>query len=118
MFSKKLFVGVLPLALVLCSAISIHADVVLPDVISSGVVLQRDTSVPIWGRAEPGESVSVTFGKQTKKTTADKDGKWLIKLSPLRANATPARMTIEGKNKLELADILVGEVWLVAGQSR
>jgi len=117
MFSKKLTVGILPLALVLCSAISIHADVVLPDVISSGMVLQRDASVPIWGKAEPGESVSVTFGKQTKKTTADKDGKWLIKLSSLRANATPARMTIEAKNKLELTDVLVGEVWLVAGQS-
>jgi sialate O-acetylesterase len=94
-----------------------RADVHLPDVINSSMVLQRDHAVPIWGTADPGETVTVTFAGQKKNANADKDGKWLVRLKPLKANATPATMTIQGKNKLELKDILVGEVWLVAGQS-
>ncbi|HEY6803180.1 MAG TPA: sialate O-acetylesterase [Pyrinomonadaceae bacterium] len=110
----------LPLLLILIilsSASFVHADVVLPDVLSSGMVLQRDHKVPIWGTADPGESITIKFAGQTKHTTADKDGKWVVYLNPLKANATPAKLTIEGKNKLEFNDILVGEVWLVAGQS-
>ena len=103
--------------LVVSASLTGRANVVLPDVLSSGMVLQRDQKIPIWGKADPGEAITVTFGKQTKKTTADKDGKWLVRLNPLKANATPATLTVEGKNKLELNDILVGEVWLVAGQS-
>jgi sialate O-acetylesterase len=94
-----------------------RADVHLPDVIGSGMVLQQGSRVPIWGKADPGETVTVTFSGQKKSATADNDGKWLVRLSSLRASATPATMTIQGKNKLELNDILVGEVWLVAGQS-
>jgi sialate O-acetylesterase len=108
---------ILLILIFLLTPVLVAADVVLPDVLSSGMVLQRDQKVPIWGKADPGESVTVKFGSQAKRTTADKDGKWLVHLSPLRANATPATLTIEGKNKLELNDILVGEVWLVAGQS-
>src|ERR1700752_1065010 len=96
---------------------SVDAEVRLPDVIGSSMVLQRDKTVPIWGMADPGETIIVRFAGQTLKTTAGADGKWLVKLKPLRANATPTSLTIEGKNKIELKDILVGEVWLVAGQS-
>jgi len=104
-------------AVLLACSLPARADVVLPDVLSSGMVLQREQRVPIWGKAEPGETVTVTFASQSKKSTADKDGKWLVRLNPMRANAAPAAMTIAGKNKVELKDILVGEVWLVAGQS-
>ena len=98
-------------------AVSVRANVVLPDVISSGMVLQQGKRIPIWGKADPGEAITLTFNKRSKQTTADKDGKWLVRLDPLRANSTPAEMTIEGRNKLQLNDILIGEVWLVAGQS-
>lgn len=111
--TRKLLIVVL---LLLPPAVA-RANVTLPDVISDAMVLQRDRVVPIWGKADPGEVVSVRFAGQTKKTTTDKDGKWLIRLSAMRANATPAVMTIEGKNRIELKNILVGEVWLVAGQS-
>ena len=94
-----------------------RADVSLPDVISDRMVLQQKQRVPIWGYADAGEVVTVRFAGQSKKTTASPDGKWLVKLDPLRANATPATMIISGRNQLELKDILVGEVWLVAGQS-
>src|SRR6185369_7387930 len=94
-----------------------RADVSLPDVISDRMVLQQKQKVAIWGYADAGEVVTVRFAGQSKKTTTSPDGKWLVKLDPLRANATPATMIISGRNQLELKDILVGEVWLVAGQS-
>jgi sialate O-acetylesterase len=61
--------------------------------------------------------VTVRFAGQSKQTTASADGKWLVKLDPVAANANPATMIISGKNTIELTNILVGEVWLVAGQS-
>ena len=94
-----------------------HAKVVLPDVISEGMVLQRDRPVPIWGQADPGEVVTVRFAGESRRAVAGQDGKWLVKLGPLHANATPAIMTISGENTIELRNILVGEVWLVSGQS-
>ena len=93
------------------------ANVVLPDVISAAMVIQRDRPIPIWGQAEPGEVVTVRFAGQSRQAIAGSDGKWLLKLDAFRANATPATMTISGKNTIELKNILVGEVWLVAGQS-
>src|SRR5262245_65577759 len=102
---------------VLVSAGGVRANVTLPDVISSGMILQRDRAVPVWGTAEPGETVTVRFAGQARTATADKDGKWIIRLSALRANTAAATMTIEGKNKIQLDNVLVGEVWLGAGQS-
>lgn len=94
-----------------------RANITLPDVISDGMVLQQNQKVPVWGKADPGENVIVRFADQSKTATAMTDGKWLVKLDPMRANNTPATMTISGKNTIELNNILVGEVWLVAGQS-
>jgi sialate O-acetylesterase len=99
------------------SAAAARANVTLPDVLSSGMVLQRERAVPVWGTADPGEEVSVRFAGQTKKTTAGADGSWRVYLNPMRASPTPAALTVAGKNTIELKDILVGEVWLVAGQS-
>src|SRR5712692_8746061 len=98
-------------------ATAVRANVVLPDVISDAMVLQRDRAVPIWGKAGASEVITVRFAGQLKKTTADRDGNWRVQLEPMRASATSATMTITGKNTIELKNILVGEVWLVAGQS-
>ena len=81
------------------------------------MVLQQEKPVHIWGWAEPGEQVEVSFAGQTKKTKADKSGKWLVALGPLKANKTPATMSITGKNTIKLDDLLVGEVWVCSGQS-
>src|SRR5712692_2727905 len=97
--------------------VAARANISLPDVISGGMVLQQRQRVPIWGKADPGEVVTVRFDRQSKKVTAAADGKWLVRLDPMGANATPSTMFIAGKNTIELKDILVGEVWLVAGQS-
>jgi sialate O-acetylesterase len=94
-----------------------RADVRLPDVIGSSMVLQQRQMVPIWGRAEPGETVTVVFGAKTKTAVAGSDGKWRVDIGKFAANFKPQTMTISGKNTIELKDILVGEVWLVAGQS-
>jgi sialate O-acetylesterase len=104
-------------ATLLLSPAICRADVSLPDAIGDAMVLQRNQVVAIWGKAAPGEVVTVRFGGQSKKTTADKNGAWRVNLDRMPANATPATMTIVGRNKIELQNILVGEVWLVSGQS-
>src|SRR5260370_32160691 len=81
---------------------SARANISLPDVVSDGMVLQQRQRVPIWGKADPGEAVTVRFAGQSKKTTAAMDGTWLVKLDPMRANAAPAAMVISGKNTIEL----------------
>jgi sialate O-acetylesterase len=105
------------IAVLTASAVGVRANVVLPDVLSDGMVLQREHAVPVWGKADPGEVVTVRFANQLKKATADAQGNWRVTLGPLRASAVPAVMTIGGRNTIELKNILVGEVWLVAGQS-
>jgi len=101
----------------LMSAVLCYADVEVPDVLSSGMVLQRDRRVQIWGKADPDEGVSVSFAGHVKKTRADKDGKWRVELDGMSASATPATLKITGHNVIELKDVLVGEVWLCSGQS-
>ena len=61
---------------ILLSATGARANVTVPDVISNSMVLQRDRAVPIWGTADPGETVVVMFASQTPGTKAGRDGKW------------------------------------------
>lgn len=93
-----------------------RADVKVPPVISSHMVLQRDMPAPIWGTAKPGEKVLVTFRGQQKATLADDKGRWLVKLDPLKAGG-PDELIISGTNIIKLDDVLVGEVWVGSGQS-
>ncbi len=93
------------------------ADVRLPNVLSSDMVLQRNLPVPVWGWADPGENVSVTFWSQKKETTTDSKGNWMVTLDPISASSKPTNLTIQGKNKVTLTNILVGEVWICSGQS-
>jgi len=81
------------------------------------MVIQQNTLVPVWGTADPGEKVTVVFGDQKQSATADEQGKWIVKLNPLKASDAPAVMTVTGKNTVTLTDILVGEVWVGSGQS-
>lgn len=92
-----------------------RADVKLPALISSGMVLQQGVPVPIWGWADEGETVVVEFQTQKVSATA-KDGQWLVKLQPLKAGG-PFTLFITAKNKLMVENVLVGEVWLCGGQS-
>lgn len=103
--------------LLILSSLPALADITLPAFFSDGLVLQQGKPVAIWGTAADEEAVTVNFAGQTKSAQADLDGKWRITLDPLPANATPAEMTIQGKNKLTLKNLLVGEVWICSGQS-
>lgn len=98
-------------------SLKLSAEITLPKVIGSNMVLQRNQRVAIWGKASAGEKVSVTFNKQVKKTTADTLGKWMVYLNKMAANTKPSTMTISGSNTITLNNILVGEVWLCSGQS-
>jgi len=93
-----------------------NANVKMPLLFSDGMVLQRNKEIPVWGWAEPNEKVEVHFNKQTKTIQADKNGKWMIKLSAEKAGG-PFELSITGKNKIVIKDILVGEVWICSGQS-
>ena len=81
-------------------------------------VLQRDMPVHVWGWSGPNTQVKVEFGGQTKNTTADESGKWMIKLDPMKANAQGQELKVTSVgSSVSLKDILVGEVWLASGQS-
>jgi sialate O-acetylesterase len=80
------------------------------------MVLQKGVAVPIWGTAEEGENVTVSFNGQVVSTVA-KNGKWIARLQPMPYVTTPSIMTITGSNTVTIQDVLVGEVWLCSGQS-
>ncbi|MFZ4777445.1 MAG: sialate O-acetylesterase [Terrimicrobiaceae bacterium] len=94
-----------------------RADVKLPAIISDHMVLEKTAKVPVWGTADPGEEVSITLNGQTVKSTADKDGHWTTALNLKDSAPGPFEMTVAGKNKLVLSDVVVGEVWVASGQS-
>jgi len=100
-----------------CFGAPVRADVVPAYLFSDNAVLQRGKPIPVWGTADVGEKVSVTFAGRTVATTANAKGEWRVDLPALPANATPAAMVIKGRNTLTRTNILVGEVWLASGQS-
>ncbi len=103
------------LATFLCVSAA-FAEVKLPKVLSDHAVLQREAPIHIWGWAEPGEPVTVSFVKQKLETHADDLGKWSIYLSPEHAGG-PYQLTVQGSNTLTLSDLLIGDVWFASGQS-
>lgn len=94
-----------------------EANVALPRIFGSHMVLQRDMPVPVWGTADPGEEIVVIAGdKPPIKATADANGRWRVELPALAAGG-PITLTVRGKNEIVLEDVLIGEVWLCSGQS-
>ena len=98
------------------------ADVRLPKIFDSHMVLQRNKPIPVWGWADAGEKVTIELSgseiaKQTKTVKAGKDGKWILWLNAAEAGG-PYRLVVRGKkNVLTLDDVLIGEVWICSGQS-
>ncbi|HXC50591.1 MAG TPA: sialate O-acetylesterase [Candidatus Limnocylindrales bacterium] len=83
---------------------------------SNGMILQREMTVPIFGKADAGESVTVTFNGQQKSTVTGADGRWRIDLDPMVAGG-PLTMTVTGNNTIVISDVRIGEVWIAGGQS-
>lgn len=93
-----------------------RADVKLPNVFGSHMVLQQGQKNKVWGLADAGEAVTVTIDKQTHQAAAGADGRWQVLLDPLAVGG-PYVMSVKGKNEVKFDDILVGEVWVCSGQS-
>ncbi len=90
----------------------------LPRVFSDHMVLQAEAEIPVWGHASAGAKVTVTFGGETWAADADQAGQWQVRLKPRAASAKPSTMLIQSSDeRIELKDILIGEVWVCAGQS-
>lgn len=94
-----------------------NADVKLASIFSSNMVLQREKEVPVWGWADPGEAIAVSFASQNLKTTADEQGGWEVRLAPLAASTEGRPLIVAGRNTITNANVLVGDVWLCSGQS-
>jgi len=93
------------------------ADVVLPSIISNHMVLQKTAKARIWGKPDPGEEVSVTLGVASGIATAGPDGKWAVELNLSESKPGPFEMVVQGKNRIAVEDVVVGEVWVASGQS-
>lgn len=109
LFSTCLFVFI-------CACASGNCEVSLPNVLSSHMVLQRDKPIHLWGWADPGERVTATLQSTSASTKAGELGKWSLYLPPEQAGG-PYQITISGTNRIVLADVLIGDVWLASGQS-
>ena len=101
-------------SIVACTA---SADVSLNAMFGEHMVLQQGIRNRVWGGADPGEAVTVTFAGQRHATTADAAGDWQVLLDPVADYGGPHVLTVRGNNELSFHDVLVGEVWICSGQS-
>src|SRR5215831_1622664 len=92
------------------------AELKLHALFSDGMVLQSEFACPVWGTVEPGEEISVSIAGQKKSANAGADGKWSLKLDPLKTGG-PHELVVAGRNSITVRDVLVGEVWICSGQS-
>lgn len=103
------------LAFALAGVANLQAEIRMPAIFTDNMVLQRGVNVPVWGFASEGEHITVSFQGQ-KQSTRAKDGKWMVTLKPLRVGR-PGELTIDGRNRIQLKNVVVGEVWICSGQS-
>lgn len=112
---KRIFL--LPLLLTL--GLALYGKPVLPEILSDGMVLQQNSNVNVWGKAEPGKTVEVKpcWSEIAVRVTADNAGDWLAVIETPEASFTPRTITVSDGEEVLLKDILIGEVWLASGQS-
>lgn len=112
---KRFFL--LPVLLTL--GLVLYGKPVLPEILSDGMVLQQNSRVNIWGKAERGKTVEVKpcWSKTAVRVTVDNTGNWIAVIETPEASFTPRTITISDGEEIVLSDILIGEVWLASGQS-
>ena len=108
-FMKKLF---LICATLFCLT-NAEAKITMPQLFQSGMVMQRGKTIPVWGKADAGETVTIRFNKKQYQTTADANGRWRVDLPKMKAGG-PYEMTV---NEQTIDNIMIGDVWLLSGQS-
>ncbi len=91
-------------------------NILMNPLFTDNMVLQQKQDIPIWGTAEPGGKVIVTFNGQEEKSIVDDNGKWKVTLSPVPAGG-PYELAIRGEKSHTIKNVMVGEVWLCSGQS-
>jgi sialate O-acetylesterase len=111
------FFGLPLLVFLLAPLFALPAAVKMPAIFGDHMVLQQDVKIPVWGWADPDESVAVTLGDDTAHATADNSGQWRVNLDPVKAGTAPTTLTVKGKNSLTFTDVLIGDVWICSGQS-
>ncbi|NQU75154.1 MAG: 9-O-acetylesterase [Planctomycetes bacterium] len=91
-------------------------ELCLASVFGDNMVLQRNMPLPIWGKAMPGEKISVSLASQSGSVISDSAGRWTVKLPALPAGG-PFELMVKGQTTLTLSNVMIGEVWLCSGQS-
>jgi len=107
----------LSVLLIASVAVQARAAVELPKIFTDNMVLQQDLPIAVWGRAAAGEAVTVSLGPNSQETKADAGGKWRVYLPSMKADGKTYALTVKGTDTVTLKNILLGEVWLCAGQS-
>jgi len=97
-------------------AATAQAEVRLSEVFGEHMVLQRDRPVNVWGHAAPGQELAVELAGHRASTRVGADGRWRVQLAPLPAGG-PYRLRVIGDETIEVGDVLIGDVWLLGGQS-
>lgn len=116
---KKIRIKIKFFLLILLLAFSVNAQVKLPAIVSSNMVLQRNTSVNVWGWAEANEKITITASwlEQSVAVEADEDGKWRVQLKTTNSKTAQTIKIVSDQSNILLENILFGEVWLCSGQS-
>ena len=95
-----------------------RAELALPHIFGDNMVLQREKPLRFWGRADAGEKVTVRFADRAGTAVARPDGSWDLELAAMEASGEPRTLTVSGKtNTLAFRNVLVGDVWVLGGQS-
>jgi len=112
---KLLFRSVLFASLSFFSGIS-FAEVKMPEIFGDHMVLQEGFSL-VWGEADPGEKITVTYAGATANGVAEQSGEWKVELKGLKSSEVGKPLRISGNNTIQFEDVIVGDVWVAAGQS-
>ncbi|NHK28106.1 sialate O-acetylesterase [Parvularcula flava] len=118
MLKSRFLAGAFGAASVTVPVLSAEAAPQLAQVFTDRMVIQRDKAVPVWGIAEPGERLTVSFNGRTYRTTADRDGRWQVSLRPTDGGG-PYTLSVSNRDGADISidDVMAGDVFLCSGQS-
>jgi sialate O-acetylesterase len=103
--------------LAMLTAASAKAEIRLPKIFGSHMVIQQDKPIVVWGWDQPGQDVTANIGANSAKATTTKDGEWKIVLPAMKAGGAAVTLSVTGSTGVNFDDVLVGEVWICSGQS-
>src|ERR1051325_5364146 len=111
---RKISSALLFLSILFLQPALLAAELHLPAIFSDNMVLQRNFATPVWGTANANEAITVSIADQKKQATAGADGKWMIKLDPVKEGG-PYELAISGPSTITYKNVLFGDVWIASG---